>query len=70
MTIAINFEDIKVFYDKNQLKIDNDKNNKIREAIILYIGNNMIPEEWYLNEEWSKLRDSFNNITKSKARWL
>lgn len=64
-TIAINFEDIKVFYDKNQLKKDNDKNNKIREAIILYIGNNMIPEEWYLNEEWSKLRYSFNNITKS-----
>jgi hypothetical protein len=61
----IKFEDIKAFYDTKQLKKDNDKNNKIRESIILDIGNNKIPEEWYSNEKWSKLKESFINVTKT-----
>ena len=62
---SIKIEDINMFYDTKQLKKDNDKNNKIRESILLHIGNNKIPEEWFSNEKWSKLKESFINITKS-----
>ena len=38
------------------VKSDNDKNNKMREAIIAGIINNKIPDGYYIIKKWSKLK--------------
>jgi len=65
LNTTVKNEDIDTFYKTKQCKKDNDKNNKIRERILLAIGNNKIPEEWYSDEKWSKLKKSFDDIVIS-----
>jgi hypothetical protein len=53
----MNIEDINLFTNYNQLRKDNNKNNKIRENIIYNIIKNTIPNEWYIeNKKWLELK--------------
>lgn len=53
--ILINFDDICDF-DKPSVKSENDKVNKIREAIMNGIINNKMPNDWYNDSRWSNLK--------------
>ena len=51
------------------VKSDNDKNNKMREAIIAGIINNKIPDEYYIINKWSKLKKNiFDFILKLSSK--
>ena len=56
--------DIDVFYFVGK-KYENDKNNKLREEILLSLSNNSIPEQYFINEKWSKLKEKWANIIKT-----
>jgi hypothetical protein len=60
----IKINDIDMFYQVGK-KYENDKNNKLREEILLSLSNNSIPEQYFVNERWSKLRDRWANIIKT-----
>ena len=59
-TITYNGENINpqsiVTAFKLSVKSDNDKNNKMREAIIAAIINNKIPDDYYIINKWSQLK--------------
>lgn len=72
----IELDNINLFYKKNKRE-DNDKSNKIREIILYLILNNNIPEEWYIDERWSSLKDklikfinnNFNDLEYSNIKY-
>ena len=54
--VSFTINDIQLF-SSNEGKSNNNKNNKIREDIIVHIINDKIPIDWYLNENWIFLKD-------------
>ena len=42
----------------NNSDCNNDKNNGNRENVIYAVINNLIPEEWFVSEEWNKLQSN------------
>ena len=60
--IIINYQIIKIFED-NTIRNNNDKNNKIRENIIIAIVNNKIPKEYYiLSYFWNNLKNKLFDV--------
>jgi hypothetical protein len=57
--VVINYTDIDSFIKSK--KIDNDKNNKLRENIIGSIINNKVPDYYYENSiKWKNMRDEIH----------
>ena len=55
--VTIGMEDIYTFGDgKGGGRSTNDRKNKLREQIIYALINNLIPEEWYVNDKWLNIR--------------
>ena len=63
-TIKINKKDVIIkkgdicAWNKCNGRGNNDKNNGNRENIIYTVINNLIPEEWYVSEEWKQLQSN------------
>ena len=49
-------------------KSKNDYNNKLRETIICNIINKQIPEEYYKDEKWIKLRNEVTEYLEIEVR--
>lgn len=57
----IEIDSIDLFYAINS-KNNNDSNNKIRECILYKILNKEIPNEWFDNEKWCKIKQCLFSI--------
>ena len=55
--VNIGMGDICAFEDgKGGGRSTNDSKNKLREQIIYALINNLVPEEWYVNDKWFNIR--------------
>lgn len=65
---TITIESVAVFHIITSSKRrDNDKNNKVREAIITAIINNEVPSEYYDDPRWVVLKTSVNHFLQKCA---